>query len=233
MRLFPMRLRNKWIESLRNKLPETTAEAKRAALAAHWDEVEKQIPKFRLLPKHVANTRILPEREDLIARLPQNAVVAELGVNRGDFSQKIWNIAQPAKFHIVDCWPNERYHSGLRAVVEGKFTDQIKDGRVEINYGLSTAVVSDFPDAYFDWIYIDTDHSYEVTRDELEAYRTKMKPGGIIAGHDYIQGYWRDMVRYGVIEAVYEFCVKYNWEILYITTELEEHPSFAIREISE
>lgn len=39
------------------------------------------------------------------------------------------------------------------------------------------------------------------------------------------------MVRYGVIEAVYEFCAKYDWELLYITAENEGNPSFAIRRI--
>ncbi len=39
------------------------------------------------------------------------------------------------------------------------------------------------------------------------------------------------MKRYGVIEAVYEFCSKYNWEILFLTTELETNPSFAIKKI--
>ena len=107
----------------------------------------------------------------------------------------------------------------------------MKDGSVEINLGLSTAVVTDFPNGYFDWIYIDTDHGYTVTHEELEAYREKIKPGGIIAGHDYIIGNWDGVVRYGVIEAVHEFCVKYDWEIIYLTAELNNNPSFAIRKI--
>ena len=56
-----------------------------------------------------------------------------------------------------------------------------------------------------------------------------MKPNGIIAGHDYILENWNGMVRYGVKEAVYEFCVKYNWEIIYITMENKEHPRFDIK----
>ena len=108
---------------------------------------------------------------------------------------------------------------------------EIKENKVEINRGLSTQVVDQFANGYFDWIYIDTTHSYETIIEELELYRSKVKENGIIAGHDYIVGNWDGLVRYGVIEAVYEFCVKYNWEILYLTNELNIKPSFAIRKI--
>ena len=33
--------------------------------------------------------------------------------------------------------------------------------------GLSTELVHEFQDEYFDWIYIDTDHSFNVTKQEL------------------------------------------------------------------
>jgi hypothetical protein len=58
-----------------------------------------------------------------------------------------------------------------------------------------------------------------------------MKLGGIIAGHDYIMGNWNAGHRYGVVEAVRAFCLRYNWELIFLTHELDNHPSFAIREI--
>ena len=102
---------------------------------------------------------------------------------------------------------------------------------LKINIGLSTEVVKDFNDNYFDLVYIDTSHSYKTTIEELELYSEKVKIDGVIAGHDYILGNWNGMIRYGVIEAVHEFCVKHNWEIMYLTTELNDNPSFAIRRI--
>jgi hypothetical protein len=72
---------------------------------------------------------------------------------------------------------------------------------------------------------------YETTRRELELLRAKMKPGGIIAGHDYAMGNWNGGVRYGVMEAVREFCLTYDWEMIFITHEIHDHPSFAIRAI--
>jgi len=42
-----------------------------------------------------------------------------------------------------------------------------------------------FPNSFFDYVYIDGDHSYEgVTRD-LASYFPKIKIGGLILGDDY------------------------------------------------
>lgn len=205
----------------------------KSQLKKYWESVDRQIPKARLEEKHISNLQPLVNRQALLSKMPKNAVVAELGVDQGDFSKLILEICQPAHFHLVDFWGSERYNQAKRQRVETMFQNEMANGKMEINLGLSTTVVNQFPDACFDWIYIDTDHSYQTTRDELEAYRPKMKKGGIIAGHDYIIGNWNGSVRYGVVEAVAEFCVKYDWEIIHITMETGDYPSFAIREIGQ
>jgi hypothetical protein len=194
-------------------------------------KISSAIPKYELTDEHVKNAKLLATREDLLKLLPKDGVVAELGVDTGGFSEKIFSITSPKKMHLIDLWGDKRYNQLKRAGVEAKFAKEIKEGNVEINLGLSTEVVNQFEDGYFDWIYIDTSHSYETTFAELELYKTKLKKDGIIAGHDYIVGNWEGNVRYGVIEAVHEFCVKDKWEILYITNELYIKPSFAIRKI--
>lgn len=201
-------------------------------ITQHRKLISNQLPKFELNKDHIANLKVLLNREELLKILPKKGVVAELGVDQGAFSEQILNICTPKKLHLVDFWGSQRYNQEKRKGLEEKFTKQIADELVEVNLGLSTDVAETFEDNYFDWVYIDTDHSYKTTIAELESYRGKMKDNGIIAGHDYIIGNWDGMVRYGVIEAVYEFCVKYNWEMLYITMENQDHPSFAIRKIS-
>lgn len=193
---------------------------------------EKLIPKFNLEPKHIKSLRVLTDREELLQILPRACVVAELGVNKGEFSRRILEVTEPAKLHLIDAWGNpERYHDGLREMVKEKFSEEIKSGRVEVNVGYSTEVLKQLPDQYFDWVYLDTDHSYTVTAAELALLKYKVKPGGIIAGHDYSTGNWAGNVRYGVIEAVHELCVKDDWELLYTTINVAENPSFAIRKI--
>jgi len=192
----------------------------------------KQIPKRNLEKKHIENSRLLTGRKALLELLPKQGVIAELGVDEGNFSEAILSICSPKKLHLIDFWGSERYNQNKRKGVENKFKQDIENGKVEINIGLSTEAVNEFQDNYFDWIYIDTSHSYKTTIEELEAYRLKIKDNGIIAGHDYIIGNWNSMIRYGVIEAVSEFCLKYDWEIIYLTVEFDSHPSFAIKKIN-
>jgi hypothetical protein len=161
----------------------------------------------------------------------RNGNVAEIGVANGDFSAKILDMNAPSSLHLIDVWNSDRYSKKLFESVKSRFVTEIKAGTVEIHKALSTEAVQLFPDNYFDWIYLDTDHSYETTREELLEYAPKVKKEGVIAGHDYSMGNWTTAYRYGVVEAVHEFCVKHDWELIYLTLEPLENQSFAIRRI--
>lgn len=193
--------------------------------------ISERIPKYGLQNKHVQNLQVLADRQELLKSLPQGGIVAELGVDQGEYSELIYKINKPKKLHLIDAWGSSRYNKQKQEQVETRFADQLGRKEVEINLGLSTEVVNKFDDEYFDWMYIDTDHSYKVTKQELELWYPKVKQGGIIAGHDFIIGNWNGMIRYGVIEAVQEFCIKYNWEMVYLTAEFHQAPSFAIKKI--
>ncbi len=192
----------------------------------------KAIPKVELRKEHLSNLRVVTDRKAFLEHFPKGGVVAEMGVASGDFSAMILAICDPQVLHLVDFWGSDRYASG-RAQVEDRFKKEIAEGKVVIDLGLSTDVMPRFPDRFFDRVYIDTDHGYPVTAAELELARTKVKQGGIIAGHDYVTGNWDGGVRYGVVEAVHEFCVKYGWELILLTHETDRHLSFAIRELAK
>ena len=192
---------------------------------------ERLIPKVPLAEEHMKCCELLLNRAALLPRLPQNAIVAELGVASGTFSERILELAKPQRLHLIDAWGNDRYHQGLFDLVSAKFRGRVEDGSVVIHRELSTRAADLFEDDYFHWIYIDTDHSYATTREELARYAPKVKQNGVIAGHDYAMGDWARSFRYGVIEAVHEFCVNHHWEFVYLTLEPTEKQSFAIRRI--
>jgi len=195
--------------------------------------IEESMPVVHLRQEHIQDCELVLNRTELIKRLPSRAIVAEIGVDHGDFSEIILSVAHPEKLYLVDIWGTERYHDGLCELVTSKFSEQIANGKVVVARELSVNAASTFPDSLFDWIYIDTDHSYSTTRQELEVYARTIKWGGIIAGHDYSKGNMINGYRYGVIEAVHEFCIAHNWELLYLTVDYPEVPSFAIRRVSE
>ncbi len=64
-------------------------------------------------------------------------------------------------------------------------------------------------DNYFDWVYLDGDHSYEgVLRDLQSSYRV-VKDGGIILGDDYAWPFQKHG-KVGVTKAVKEFATKHG-----------------------
>lgn len=193
--------------------------------------VENEIPKVNFLDKHLTNARLLKDRETLLDLLPKSGTVAELGVDEGNFSQKILQHCKPEKLHLVDFWGSQRYNQEKRKSVEARFRDEITSGKIEINIGDSVKVGQNYPDKYFDWIYIDTGHEYDLTAQELIVYHKKVKKGGVIAGHDFTRWNRAGFSRFGVMEAVSEFCNEFNWELIYMSLELNDNPSFAIRKL--
>jgi len=69
--------------------------------------------------------------------------------------------------------------------------------RVRYHQRPSVEVAKDFPDEYFDYVYIDAIHEYDNVTEDIKAWFPKVKKGGILAGHDF----WYT----GVRNAVYEF----------------------------
>ena len=190
-------------------------------------DLKASMPKIDLTLRHTLDCRVLPNRRELLRRLPRDGTAAEIGVAFADFTQEILELNAPRKLHLVDAWEGKRCSDGID-VVQDKLRTQIDSKTVEINRGYSTDVLSEFKDGYFDWVYIDTNHSYETTRDELRISSAKVKTAGVIAGHDFCTGNVVSPVPYGVVEACAEFCATFEWKFRYIALDPEGHFSFAL-----
>ncbi|MBO9699274.1 MAG: class I SAM-dependent methyltransferase [Sporocytophaga sp.] len=156
-------------------------------------------------------------RDFLLKTMPQGSVCAEIGVYKGDFSKDILRTVKPSRLHLIDPWKYMQEYedalyggkAGSQDIMEAIFNNvkrrfdiDILRGSVVINRGLSDAVSKSFNNDYFDWVYIDGNHTYEYVKMDLECYYPKVKKGGFIAGDDYISDrWWKD----GVNKAVDEF----------------------------
>jgi len=179
---------------------------------------------------HLATCKLLPTRSDLVACLPQRAVVAEVGVSEGDFSQLILEVSQPQTLYLIDLWESSAAAFGQPAAekVSRKFVEFQERGVVKIIRGYSWECLKELPHYSLDWVYIDASHEYEDVVRDLEAARGAIKPGGYIAGHDYVV--WSSpTLRFGVVEAVNEFCVRHDFRFRYLTMEPNGHFSYAIQ----
>lgn len=163
-------------------------------------------------------------RRDFLTRnIPQGGIGAELGVFRGNFSTMLLDVLKPQKLHIVDPWyrMTDRWHwgPGNRSTVEGlvatlrRNASHLFNKTVELHVDDSVSFLKSMPNAYFDWIYIDSSHEYKHTLCELKAASTKIKPGGVICGDD-----WHSDTahrHHGVYKAVQEFCGFSQFKVSY------------------
>ena len=177
--------------------------------------------------------KILKTRNDILKTLPENLKIAEIGVFIGDFSKEIYKITNPKELVLIDLFKGQA-HSGdkdgeniIYANLEEeylKLIDYFKYDRVKIIKDYSYNALSRFKDNYFDFIYIDGDHSYKGVKRDLELAFLKVKPNGYIVGHDY------NIIRFpGLVKAVDEFCQLYNLKIEILTED--KLPSYVIKNI--
>jgi hypothetical protein len=164
-----------------------------------------------------------PSRSEFVRRiLPKGGVAAELGVYKGDFSQELLELTRPKRLHLIDPWylqgkewqwgEDRSTVAALTRLIK-KLEDELARGTVTLNIGNDLEVLPQFPDRYFDWVYIDTLHFYEHTRDELTLLKTKVKVDGVIAGDDWLPD--PSHRHHGVCRAVTEFVQAAPYELIY------------------
>lgn len=156
----------------------------------------------------------MKNREDITQLLNFNSIGCELGVFKGDFSQILLNSNKFKELHLVDLFSGN-VESGDKngnnvEVINGDllFNNVIKrfaNTCAVIHKRDSVSFLRSCPDRYFDFIYIDTNHQYQQTLDELELSMKKVKNSGLICGHDYNEQGFKEL-----FNAVNDFSSKNN-----------------------
>ena len=170
------------------------------------------------------------DRVQVLDLLGQGGTVAEVGVYKGHFSTAIRAHAKPDMLHLIDTWALDDAYvqtygtqrdSLLRAydLVQSQFIREIEAGRVVVHRDYSTRAAVSFPDAYFDWVYIDAMHDYENVLADLLSFKDKVKPEGFILGHDFSNNPAGRRAKFGVVRAVRDFMASEGFELVLITNE--------------
>jgi SAM-dependent methyltransferase len=178
-----------------------------------------------LSERHLRNCQVLPNREFILQQMKKGGVVVEVGVQEGHFSKLILQLCEPKELHLID------YDLKSYSIAK-KFKREIDSRQVTLHESDSSAAINKFSDAYFDFIYIDADHSYQGVQRDIQAAKTKVKEGGFLIFNDYT--YWSpgECINYGVIQAVNELCVNESWELVYFALAGYMYCDVAIRKIN-
>jgi len=139
--------------------------------------------------------------------IPDGGTFVEIGSWMGQsiihFCQEIQNLGKTVNVTCIDTFKGEPHQPAHVAIVEshgGSILDEFKrnitdaqvDHMIEIIEGDSAESASFLTDQSCDVVYIDAAHDYDSVVRDIAAWKSKVKPNGILSGHDYP---WDDVKR--------------------------------------
>lgn len=135
-----------------------------------------------------------------VERVSSPAAFVELGSWRGKSScfmaELIRASGKPIRFYCVDIWTGTPTHKWMRDAATRAGGDMLGVWRENLKRAgvleFATPIQEDsaraarhFADGSLDFVYVDADHSFAKCVADIRAWRPKLKPGGVMAGHDF------------------------------------------------
>jgi|SRR5580692_1314240 hypothetical protein len=160
--------------------------------------------------------------EDLVGE------AVEIGVFRGEFSEAFLNKWKGRTLYCVDPWLPTEYYPGDREndlLLTKRALNRHHYGRWKALRVTSEAAARRVPDGALDFVYLDGDHNYASVKQDLSLWWPKLRPGGLMAGHDWLCPVTHD-AGWGrfVQPAVLEFCELNGIAAVYQVCELDNSP---------
>jgi hypothetical protein len=160
----------------------------------------------------------VPSRDEIPALLKARDLGgkgAEIGVKRGGFSELVLRNWDCELLISIDPWLSVEWDEYVDRsnVTQPEFEENFMftkarlapfGPRSEIWRLMSVEAAERVADGSLDFAYIDARHDYESVLEDLNAWYSKLKPGAIFAGHDYVDGQFAQG-DFGVKSAVDEF----------------------------
>lgn len=144
----------------------------------------------------VATRDQIPE---LLNRRGLVATGIEIGVKRAGYSEFVLAHWRGQLLISVDPWseaPSDEYRdrANVAQAEQERYYRTARTrlarfgGRSEIWRTTSVEAAARVADASLDFVYIDARHDRESVLEDIAAWYPKVRPGGIVAGHDYVDG---------------------------------------------
>lgn len=175
----------------------------------------------------------------LLVELGLTGAGVEVGVQHGEHAAHIlqhW----PGALTVVDPWRAYGDYTDIANVSQGEQDDIYRGalvrllpfsltGRCQVWRLTGREASTLFAPRSLDFVYLDARHDYAAVRQDLIDWTPVMKPGGILAGHDYLDGTimftgFDRPTEFGVKRAVDEWAAARGWTVH--ATEAERFPSW-------
>ena len=141
-------------------------------------------------------------------------VGAEVGVWEGKASRSMLFHLPMLTLYMVDLW--EELQSNPSLVVTKEMAEEAHKKAISatefagsrrlILFASSEKASQQIPDHALDFVFIDADHMYPSIYADLRLWFPKVRPGGLMIGHDYEQ-------RWGVKQAVDEYAKEGKYDL--------------------
>lgn len=198
-------------------------------IAGHGAPLEKrkEILRLGLIEAHSsagASMQSVARREDLALLLNELGLTGEgveVGVHRGEFADQILQRWNGKMLHLVDPWRHLPSYHDVANVDDAAHDVNFHltcarlvhfGNRVRIHRTLSLDAAKCFKAGSLDFAYLDANHAFEAVCQDLDAWFPKVRRGGILAGHDFLDGTLPEG-EFGVASAVRMFAEKHGVEI--------------------
>jgi predicted O-methyltransferase YrrM len=173
-----------------------------AALKKKWRVTKKEpIPGATYLRDDVLiGAEMFARRESVLPKLSGCRRIMEIGTWEGTFARSLISAIAPSELHIVDI-DFSRF--------DREYFKSVNGSRIILHEGSSFDILPSFADNYFDFIYIDGDHSYSGAKQDLINSFAKVNVGGLIGVNDYTTWCACLGMEFGVMRAVNEIILNH------------------------
>jgi hypothetical protein len=186
-------------------------------------------------------------RHNVLKHLKNMQTICEVGVLKGDNAAFLYEALRPQSMHLIDFWSSERaeeqyyvtdtrlsfmrdmegaaeYYGGSPR--EQDTYDRLFRGvvdrfegcnNVHIHRKESHLAAADYPDEYFDMVYLDANHQYPYIQRDLFAWANKVKKNGFLILNDCSSSADGREQNLGVLEASVNFIKATNYRPLVLT----------------
>lgn len=149
---------------------------------------------------------------DMVSKFGNGSIFVEVGCWKGKsicfLAVEVINSNKDITVYGVDTWKGSAVHQNNPEIINDTLYETFMNNISPVSHIVkpirmsSLEACKQFKDESLDFVFIDASHEYEDVKKDIDNWLKKVKPGGILAGHDYN---WPDVTR-AVNEVLGEKC---------------------------